>query len=153
VLRYVGDFCFVNDLRLRIDLTTYGTYGAVGRALARHGVGQLSAEPTPARTEWTALLSLLLSDPAPGDPFERFAQRVETAPIARLEVAEVSQPRPEAAAGVARGGPAHLRAVRRRGARDHARRADGARRQRAAGQAAVQKIVDRCSTTRAPSSG
>src|SRR3712207_1542219 len=28
VVRYVGDFFFVNDLRLRIDLASYATFGA-----------------------------------------------------------------------------------------------------------------------------
>jgi hypothetical protein len=36
-VRYVGDFFFVNDLRLRIDLASYATFGLVGRALQRHG--------------------------------------------------------------------------------------------------------------------
>ena len=37
----MSDFFFVNDLRLRIDLASYATYGTVGRALGRHGIGEL----------------------------------------------------------------------------------------------------------------
>jgi HD-GYP domain-containing protein (c-di-GMP phosphodiesterase class II) len=77
LLRYVGDFCFVNDLRLRIDLTSYATIGSVGRALQGHGVGSLEMDSDVTREEWTALLSLLIQEPEGQDPFSRFSERLE----------------------------------------------------------------------------
>ena len=40
-LHYIGDYCFVNDLRLRIDVGSFATFGAVSRLLGAHGVGHL----------------------------------------------------------------------------------------------------------------
>jgi HD-GYP domain-containing protein (c-di-GMP phosphodiesterase class II) len=85
-LRYVGDFCFVNDLRLRIDLTTYATFGAVGRTMRRHAIGSLEADPHPSREEWTALLTLLLSEPDGTDPFGRLQDRMFVSSIDRIRV-------------------------------------------------------------------
>jgi HD-GYP domain-containing protein (c-di-GMP phosphodiesterase class II) len=92
LLRYVGDFCFVNDLRLRIDLTTYATFGAVGRSLRRHGIGQLEADARASREEWTALLSLLLAEPSTSDSFGRLQERMFVSSIDLIRVA----PEPEA---------------------------------------------------------
>jgi HD-GYP domain-containing protein (c-di-GMP phosphodiesterase class II) len=77
LLRYVGDFCFINDLRLRVDLASYATFGAVGRALRAHGIGQIDIAPGVSREEWTTLLSLFLQDPDPEDAFGRFNERLE----------------------------------------------------------------------------
>jgi HD-GYP domain-containing protein (c-di-GMP phosphodiesterase class II) len=87
LLRYVGDFCFINDLRLRIDLSTYATYGAVARALRRHAIGQLEIDSSPSREEWTALLTLLLSAPDSVEPFERLQERMFVSSIDRIRVA------------------------------------------------------------------
>jgi HD-GYP domain-containing protein (c-di-GMP phosphodiesterase class II) len=75
-LRYVGDFVFVNDLRLRIDLGSFATFGAVGRALRRHGIGQLDVATGADAAEWTAVLSLLIAEPDGNDPFTRFLERL-----------------------------------------------------------------------------
>ncbi|CAN5673697.1 hypothetical protein BH23GEM6_BH23GEM6_10290 [soil metagenome] len=87
LLRYLGDFCFVNDLRLRIDLSTYATYGAVAGALRRHAVGQLQIDPTPSREEWIAFLTLLLASPASAEPLERLHERMFVSSIDRIRVA------------------------------------------------------------------
>ncbi|HUE96159.1 MAG TPA: HD domain-containing phosphohydrolase, partial [Longimicrobiaceae bacterium] len=107
VLRYVGDFCFVNDLRLRVDLASYATFGAVGRALRGHEISQIEADAGATTEEWTALLSLLLQEPDPSDPFGRFSERLERSDIQHLGVAAASD-------GAA---PAELE-----GARDEAKR-------------------------------
>ena len=90
VLRYVGDFCFVNDLRLRVDLASYATFGAVGRALRGHDIGQIDAEAGATKEEWTALLSLLLQDPDSADPFGRFAERLQRSDVRHIGVAPFS---------------------------------------------------------------
>jgi HD-GYP domain-containing protein (c-di-GMP phosphodiesterase class II) len=93
-LRYVRDFCFVNDLRLRVDLASYAIFGSVGRALQAHGIGQIDVEAIPAPQEWTALLTLLLDEPAPADAYAGFAERLERSAGRSIHVA----PRDEEAA-------------------------------------------------------
>lgn len=85
-LRYVGDFCFINDLRLRIDLSNYATFGSVGRTLKAHEVGQLETDGEATVREWTALLSLLLDEPPPEKPFEKFRARLEESRVLHLRV-------------------------------------------------------------------
>jgi HD-GYP domain-containing protein (c-di-GMP phosphodiesterase class II) len=85
-VRYVGDFFFVNDLRLRIDLASYATFGFVGRALQRHAVGQMEVFPGVARQEWTALLSLLIAEPDAEDPFGELQERLSRSAALHLAV-------------------------------------------------------------------
>lgn len=94
VLRYVGDFCFINDLRLRVDLASYATFGAVGRALKGHEIGYLEVEGAPAREEWIALLSLLLQDPDPSTPFESFSDRLEHSAAKHIRAAPEGETAP-----------------------------------------------------------
>ncbi|MEX2584428.1 MAG: HD domain-containing phosphohydrolase [Gemmatimonadota bacterium] len=91
VLRYVGDFCFINDLRLRVDLASYAIFGAVGRALHGHHIGQIELADAPPVEEWTALLSLLLQDPDADDPFGRFSERVERSPVRTVQILPESE--------------------------------------------------------------
>jgi HD-GYP domain-containing protein (c-di-GMP phosphodiesterase class II) len=86
LLRYVGDFCFVNDLRLRIDLGSFATFGAVSRALATFGIGQVEIAPGVTRRDWTAFLSVLLTDPDPADPFGALRDRLERSGVEHVEV-------------------------------------------------------------------
>jgi HD-GYP domain-containing protein (c-di-GMP phosphodiesterase class II) len=76
-LRFVGEQCFLNDLRLRIDLGNYATFGGVGRLLDRHGAGELEVEPAVTRSDWVATLSLLAEEADPLNPFERLVERME----------------------------------------------------------------------------
>lgn len=100
-LRYVGDFCFVNDLRLRVDLASYATFGAIGRALRSHDVGQVEAGPDASKEDWTAFLSLLLREPDPTEPFHRLHERLESSAARSIQVSPVSEtseaPRSESA--------------------------------------------------------
>ena len=85
-VRYVGDFFFVNDLRLRIDLASYATFGLVGRALQRHGIGTVQAFPGAGTAEWTAFLSLLTAEPNGDDRFGHFAERLARSAVLHLAV-------------------------------------------------------------------
>ena|SRR5687767_3107304 len=78
LLRYVGDFCFINDLRLRVDLASYATFGAIGRTLRGHEIGHLEADAESTREEWTVVLSLLLQEPDIAEPFGKFRDRKST---------------------------------------------------------------------------
>jgi HD-GYP domain-containing protein (c-di-GMP phosphodiesterase class II) len=90
-LRYVGDFCFVNDLRLRVDMASYAIFGAVGRALQGHEIGTVEMDEVPTREEWIALLSLLQEEPASAEPFERFAERLQGSAAQRILVAPAGE--------------------------------------------------------------
>lgn len=85
-VRFVGDFFFVNDLRLRLDLQSYATYGAVGRALARHGIGELEVLPGAEGGEWTAFLALVNAEPDAADPYGAFLERLGRTAVQRLQV-------------------------------------------------------------------
>lgn len=85
-LRYVGDFCFLNDLRLRVDLASYATFAAIARTFRMHRIGAIEVAGGATRKEWIVLLSLLLSDPDPQAPFERFAERLSHAAGVALRV-------------------------------------------------------------------
>ncbi len=87
LLRYVGDFCFVNDLRLRVEMASYAAFGTVGRALHGHGVGQVEIDAPPPRPEWTALLTLLQREPDAEDPFGDLAGRLAAAGVEAIRVA------------------------------------------------------------------
>ncbi|HYW08552.1 MAG TPA: hypothetical protein VE913_16450, partial [Longimicrobium sp.] len=86
-VRYVGDFFFINDLRLRIDLASYATFGSVGRTFHRHGIGQIEVFPGVTTQEWTAFLSLLLVEPDEEDRFGHFAERLAGTGVLHIAVA------------------------------------------------------------------
>jgi HD-GYP domain-containing protein (c-di-GMP phosphodiesterase class II) len=94
-VRFVGDFFFVNDLRLRIDLASYATYGTVGRALARHGIGELEVFRGVTVAEWTALLSLVNAEPDPEDRFGAFLERLGRTAVLHLSVGPDRESEPD----------------------------------------------------------
>lgn len=87
-VRYVGDFFFVNDLRLRMDLASFATFGALGRTLARHEIGEVAILRGVARAEWISTLTLLLSEPGGEHPFAAFSERLVAVGVARLAFEE-----------------------------------------------------------------
>jgi HD-GYP domain-containing protein (c-di-GMP phosphodiesterase class II) len=96
-LHYVGDYCFVNDLRMRIDVSSFATFGAVGRVLEAHGIGQMEAGEGVTVQEWTRLLTLLNGDPAADEPLERLTERLTRAGVTHVlltppELEEGSEP-------------------------------------------------------------
>jgi HD-GYP domain-containing protein (c-di-GMP phosphodiesterase class II) len=85
-VRYVGNFFFVNDVRLRVDLASYATFGTVGRALARHGIGHFDFFRGIQRVEWTAFLSILLTEPSDEDAFDVFSERLTRSAVLHIAV-------------------------------------------------------------------
>ncbi|HEU0013992.1 MAG TPA: HD-GYP domain-containing protein [Longimicrobium sp.] len=85
-VRYVGDFFFVNDVRLRVDLSSYASFTTVGRALQRHGIGQLEVFRGASAQEWTAFLSLVSQEGRGADPFTAFLERLGHSPVFHITV-------------------------------------------------------------------
>jgi len=75
-LKLVGDFWFLNDARLRLDLTDYLAFSYVAGLLHRHGVGEIEMSAELAREELAPLVSLLLQDAPAEDEFERIQSRL-----------------------------------------------------------------------------
>ncbi len=90
-LRVVGDFFFLNETRLRLDLSNYSTFGGFARALTNHGVGAVEVLPGIDRGEWAPFLSLLLREPEQEDPYTGFMHRLSGAPILHIEVMPASE--------------------------------------------------------------
>ncbi len=84
--RTVGEFFFLNEVRLRLDLRNFSTFGAVARALQQHGIGEVVVVPGMTRQEWTPFLSLLLRAPAEEDPYEAFSEGLAATPVAHLSI-------------------------------------------------------------------
>jgi len=83
-LRAVGDFLFLNDARLRLDLSDYAAFSFVHDTLARHGIGQVEFAVGITHRDLAPFLSLLLQEEAPDDPFPRFLARLAATPAGNI---------------------------------------------------------------------
>src|SRR5690606_16213792 len=83
-LHYVGDYCFVNDLRMRIDVGSFATFGALSRLLASHGIGQVEVAEGVTRDEWTRFLTRLNAEPLPDDPLGQMNDRLTRAGVTHI---------------------------------------------------------------------
>lgn len=93
-LQLIGDFIFLNDARLRLDLSNYVAFSFLAGAMARHGIGVISVAPGVDRNEWAPFISLLLNEEAPEDPFSRFERRLQQSPITHITVDAESRKAP-----------------------------------------------------------
>jgi len=97
-VRVVGDFFFLNETRLRLDLSNYATFGVFARALSAHGVGSVQVAPGVGRDEWAPFLSLLLGSASGEDPFDPFQERLSGTPARHITVRAIQDtPDPEVA--------------------------------------------------------
>ncbi len=84
-LNISGDFFFLNEVRLRLDLSNFSTFGNLASVLASHGIGEVFVEPGVERAEWAALATLLLGSPA-DEPFEGFSDALSRSSVEHIEV-------------------------------------------------------------------
>ena len=91
-LNISGDFFFLNEVRLRLDLSNFSTFGNLASVLASHGIGEVSVGPGVERDEWAPFVTLLLGDPD-DDPFEGFFSGLSGSQVKHIDV----QPEAEAA--------------------------------------------------------
>ncbi len=85
-IRVVGDFFFLNDTRLRLDLRNFSTFGSFARSLGEHKLGEVIVDAGIQLEEWAPFLSLILRAPDVEGPYERFVQRLQGTPVARIDV-------------------------------------------------------------------
>lgn len=85
-VRVVGDFFFLNETRLRLDLSNFATFGAFASALQTHGIGAVEILPGIERREWAPFISMLLRKPSPEGPFEGFMERFASAPVQHIHL-------------------------------------------------------------------
>jgi HD-GYP domain-containing protein (c-di-GMP phosphodiesterase class II) len=90
-LRLVGDFLFLNDARLRLDLSDYMAFSYLAGLMRKHRVGQIEAEVEITRDNWAPLLSLLLMEPtgSEAEVFAQFAERLASSSAEHVHAAEV----------------------------------------------------------------
>jgi len=85
-LKVIGDFFFLNESRLRLDLRNFSTFGSFARALREHKVGQVVVDRGVQVQEWAPFLLLLLRPADPDQPFEAFSEKFSGAPVTRIDV-------------------------------------------------------------------
>jgi HD-GYP domain-containing protein (c-di-GMP phosphodiesterase class II) len=84
-LGLVGDFIFINEVRIRLDLATYAAFSMASKSLDRHGIGTVMIYDGVTRDEWPPFLSLLLQKPGES-PYPDFLQRLQGTPVQHIEV-------------------------------------------------------------------
>jgi len=85
-LRVVGDFFFLNETRLRLDLSNFSTFGSFARVLGEHGVGAVEVDRGVERDEWPPFLSLLLRKGGGEGAFDTFLERLSATPVRHIGV-------------------------------------------------------------------
>lgn len=82
-----GNYMFVNDVQVRLDLADYAVLAALRESLRTHGIGRFELAPKVRRDEWVAFLSGLAETPRPGaEPLETFRRRLEEADVTSIKV-------------------------------------------------------------------
>lgn len=85
-LRVVGDFFFLNETRLRLDLSNFATFGSFAQVLSQHGIGAVEVLPGVGRGEWVPFISLLLHGAEEEDAFTAFVDRLSQTPADHIDV-------------------------------------------------------------------
>ncbi|HUF50932.1 MAG TPA: HD domain-containing phosphohydrolase [Longimicrobiales bacterium] len=86
-LRLVGDFLFLNDARLRLDLSDYAAFSSIVGSFTRHGIGRVEIGTGFARDDVAPFLTLLLQDGGgDGESFQKFEQRLAATIAANIAV-------------------------------------------------------------------
>ena len=95
-LHISGDFFFLNETRLRLDLSNFSTFGNLASVLASHDIGEVVVTPGVERGEWAEFLALLLRNPTEDEvPFPAFLDGLAQTPVDHIDVrppAESSEP-------------------------------------------------------------
>jgi HD-GYP domain-containing protein (c-di-GMP phosphodiesterase class II) len=87
-IRLSGDFIFVNQTRLRLELDNYASFSQLLGLLRRLGIGAIRVEPGMGRREWQIVLGVLLAiaarDDEEGDRYGELAERLGRTDVTHL---------------------------------------------------------------------
>jgi HD-GYP domain-containing protein (c-di-GMP phosphodiesterase class II) len=83
-LRVMGEFFFLNEVRLRLDLRNFSTFGSFARSLRSHGIGELVVERGVQLDEWAPFLALVLRDPPEEEIYQTFQRRLAQTPVRHI---------------------------------------------------------------------
>jgi len=82
-----GNYMFVNDLQVRLDLHDYASLAAFREVFRGHGVGRMEADPRTSAADWQTFLELIAADPAPGQPpLEALQAELESQGVSHIHV-------------------------------------------------------------------
>ncbi len=82
-----GNYMFVNDLQVRLDLHDYASLAAFREVFRGHGVGRVEADPKTSAADWQTFLKLIAADPAPGHPpLEALHAELESQGVSHIHV-------------------------------------------------------------------
>ena len=90
-IRVVGDFFFLNETRLRLDLSNFSTFGSFASALNTHGIGAVEIVNGVQPNEWAPFLAMLLRPPIAEDPFGGFLERFAGTPVEHIALRPASE--------------------------------------------------------------
>ncbi|MEN8144731.1 MAG: HD domain-containing phosphohydrolase [Gemmatimonadota bacterium] len=83
-----GSFIFVNDLRVRVDLTDYATLAALRELLRGHGIGRITVSSEVTRSDWLGFLGLVGHPATPGAAaLETFEEGLAEIGVSVIDVA------------------------------------------------------------------
>ncbi|MCH7874708.1 MAG: HD domain-containing protein [Gemmatimonadetes bacterium] len=88
-VRITGEFIFVNETRLRLNLDSYASFGHVLNTLNQCGVGVLTVGAGVDRREWQVLISLLLdasNTPLSADKLSELSQKMVLGGVTHIAV-------------------------------------------------------------------
>ncbi|MFL5505938.1 MAG: HD-GYP domain-containing protein, partial [Gemmatimonadales bacterium] len=93
-VRLAGDFIFVNQTRLRLELDNYAAFSHILAQFRSFEIGALRLHPGVERREWQALLSILLSLGGRGAQehlFDELQARLTAAGVGHLEISRLHE--------------------------------------------------------------
>ena len=94
-LNITGDFFFLNEVRLRLDLSNFSTFGNLASVLTGHEIGGVEVLPGVQREEWAPFATLLLGNPDGEDPFPVFLDHLSQASAEHIDVRPLAEAEPE----------------------------------------------------------
>jgi HD-GYP domain-containing protein (c-di-GMP phosphodiesterase class II) len=86
--RISGEFIFLNETRLRLDLSNYATFGHILTLMKLAGIGTIQVGVKGAPRDWSLLLSLLGAETksAPPDRFKEIISRLKEAKVETFQL-------------------------------------------------------------------
>ncbi|HET9635973.1 MAG TPA: HD-GYP domain-containing protein [Gemmatimonadaceae bacterium] len=89
--RISGEFIFLNETRLRLDLSNYATFGHILTLMKLAGIGTIQVGVKGGPRDWSLLLSLLGAE-TKASPAERFKEIVTRLKEAKIETFQLEAP-------------------------------------------------------------